>query len=559
MIIINVNPRLINLIIQRRNHHTSPSPFFAAMFPSLRCTKEQRRKRTNTNYISRAAITLLLLLFVGLTPIIVDGAACAVTDGSALNSAACTCGSEECDASTGLICFATVGGGSCRKNIVGPFGFQRPTTNVKCVSVSGRQYLDSIEKCEEAATSMGLSDTTAETTHAHDGSCAECKPAGCYYQDSSLVFNSHLSSTKGCIGADFCICVAASDCLITDGSQANAAPCKCGSEICLLETGLICFATVGGGSCRKNTPGAFGYPRALSGKCTDVSGRHYIKDVGTCNTAAARLGLSDTTAQVGSHSAWPRGCRTPGYSSGLNFDPDTNSNADCSFEHDCICVAAADCTITDGSGANVADMCQCGAALCTQDTGTICYSTVGAGSCRKTVWASFGYPRKVTSGDCDDDAKTVMIATIEGCSAAATAMGLTVPTSFNAVSSNYDALGCFVTSGGTLKFNTRSSSSYDDCADSDTKFCICLAGPLCTNIDGSAANTGTCICGTSDSGNACSLETGLYCDRSTFSCSAGSACLNDDGTAAVSFFPAAFFFLLPFRAQLIVFVPDFYL
>lgn len=290
-----------------------------------------------------------------------------------------------------------------------------------------------------------------------------------------------------------------------------------------------------------------------------MSGRHYIKDVGTCNTAAARLGLSDTTAQVGSHSAWPRGCRTPGYSSGLNFDPDTNSNADCSFEHDCICVAAADCTITDGSGANVADMCQCGAALCTQDTGTICYSTVGAGSCRKTVWASFGYPRKVTSGDCDDDAKTVMIATIEGCSAAATAMGLTVPTSFNAVSSNYDALGCFVTSGGTLKFNTRSSSSYDDCADSDTKFCICLAGPLCTNIDGSAANTGTCICGTSDSGNACSLETGLYCDRSTFSCSAGSACLNDDGTAAVSFFPAAFFFLLPFRAQLIVFVPDFYL
>ena len=173
-------------------------------FLSLRCTKEQRRKRTNTNYISRVAITLLLLLLVLCLPITVDGAACAVTDGSsALNSAPCTCGSEECDASTGLICFATVGGGSCRKITVGPFGFQRPTTNVRCVSVSGRQYIDSIEKCEEAATSMGLSDTTAETTYAHDGGCAGCKPAGCYYQDSSLVFNAHLSSTKVCNSVDF--------------------------------------------------------------------------------------------------------------------------------------------------------------------------------------------------------------------------------------------------------------------------------------------------------------------------------------------------------------------
>ena len=43
---------------------------------------------------------------------------CAVTDGSIANTEPCVCGNEECTASRGLICYSTIGGGSCRKNDV---------------------------------------------------------------------------------------------------------------------------------------------------------------------------------------------------------------------------------------------------------------------------------------------------------------------------------------------------------------------------------------------------------------------------------------------------------
>ena len=340
-------------------------------------------QQNNRKGVKQVLVVIIMLLC---SPISVDSAECLVADGSSLNTGACTCGVEECTASTGLICFSSVGGGSCRKDNLGQYGFPRPTTNVQCSSTGERGLLiESKDSCEAAAVSMGLSDTTADWKNSPD-------PPGCYYDtdssdtDEHLFYNYQFSSTSKCSSASSCICVAASTCAITDGSEANTGPCQCGSVTCLVETGLICYDTIGGGSCRKNTPGAFGYQQVISGRCDDVTGRQYIKTITGCNTAAERMGLSDTTANSQTHSAYPPGCRTSGhYPDTLNFDPNPTSSQDCSFDNICICVAAADCTITDGSGTNGA-MCYCGTAFCTQETGLICYSTLGGGSCRKNMW-----------------------------------------------------------------------------------------------------------------------------------------------------------------------------
>ena len=59
---------------------------------------------------------------------VVESSPCSVTNGSVANEGDCTCGNEECTASRGLICYSTIGGGSCRKNDVGAFGYPRPAT-----------------------------------------------------------------------------------------------------------------------------------------------------------------------------------------------------------------------------------------------------------------------------------------------------------------------------------------------------------------------------------------------------------------------------------------------
>ena len=71
--------------------------------------------------------------------------------------------------------------------------------------------------------------------------------------------------------------VESAPCSVTDGSVANEGECTCGNEECTASRGLICYSTIGGGSCRKNDVGAFGYPRPDSGYCNDVAGRKSIQ------------------------------------------------------------------------------------------------------------------------------------------------------------------------------------------------------------------------------------------------------------------------------------------
>ena len=55
--------------------------------------------------------------------------------------------------------------------------------------------------------------------------------------------------------------------------------------------------------------------------------------------------------------------------------------------------------------------------------------------------------------------------------------------------------------------------------------CLCATGPLCSETDGTTANSAGCICGAA----ACTPTTGLYCVSSSSTCSRGSACSNNNG------------------------------
>ena len=57
----------------------------------------------------------------------------------------------------------------------------------------------------------------------------------------------------------------------------------------------------------------------------------------------------------------------------------------------------------------------------------------------------------------------------------------------------------------------------------------CAKGPVCSNIDGSAVNTGTCVCGSSE----CDSSSGLFCRAAENECAKSSnsfTCTNRDAT-----------------------------
>ena len=439
------------------------------------------------------ATLLCLLLLAASFPLPVNGTVCGTTDGSKANTIApCTCGNEECTETTGLICYSTTGGGSCRKTAFGSFGYPRPKTGKCDDGVDERDWITSKEECGRAAVRAGLewsvSPEVSVTTSPH-------YPPGCFWlQEGYPRFNTITTTAAGCSAhsSEYCLCSASelSSCTNTDASVANAAPaclcgtspntatcasdtgmwclssfnicgehhacsitdgsaenddaCMCGVEICSETTGLICYSTEGGGSCRKNAFGSFGYPRPKEGKCTDVDGRGWIESKEECERAAARMGLSDVVASL-TTDAHPPGCWWQD-SKNLWFNTNANSAGSCnshSSEH-CLCLAseltscantnasvanaapaclcgttscASDiglwclsafstcgehhaCSVTDGSAEND-DACMCGVETCTETTGLICYSTEGGGSCRKNVLGSFGYPRP-KEGKCTD-------------------------------------------------------------------------------------------------------------------------------------------------------------
>ena len=128
----------------------------------------------------------------------------------------------------------------------------------------------------------------------------------------------------------------------------------------------------------------------------------------------------------------------------------------------------------------------------------------------------------MTSGTCADKGYG-WIEDAATCEAAAGQVGWS-DTTADAVSDSDYPQGCSTqNNGGVLYFNTHTSSTRS-CDYSYSKACLCaFAGPDCAHDDGTTANPGPCVCGTS--GTYCSSATGLVCDTSNNDrCSAVPTC-----------------------------------
>ena len=139
-------------------------------------------------------------------------------------------------------------------------------------------YITTAQECECAATSLGLSDTTAYV------SSWTSRQPGCFYHPSgSLYFNTNSASTQACMSDPTCVCRATSYTQVTSGH-----------------------------------------------------GCSWITSVLECESAAANLGLLDTTAHISTWTWRPRGCfYHPGCC--LYFNTDTTSPEPCLADPTCVC------------------------------------------------------------------------------------------------------------------------------------------------------------------------------------------------------------------------------
>ena len=301
------------------------------------------------------------------------GLNCSITDGSAKNSMPCICGDRVCTDKTGLICFDTSSGGSCRKDIYGSFGFTKLLRG-KCSDKPGRRRIKSAVYCAYAAKLMGYLEEGRSTVHGTK--TTDDEPVGCNYKHKDDSLTGTLEFNKGLWGPgretiSSSICFLGVNCSITDGSgESSIAPCICGSEICTEATGLICFVHLEEGSCRKHFPGPFGYPQPENGYCTHGS---LIEDNETCAHAAySVMGLSGKIT-LKDESNNPEGCYIHGGE--IFYNVRENSPTTCRYRR-CICISVLPCT-NRPSDILSRFPCLCGSSFCNNSTGFLCNESLG--------------------------------------------------------------------------------------------------------------------------------------------------------------------------------------
>ena len=303
------------------------------MSPVKILRKDYPRKCTTSTKLKNVFLVLLCITELMVPSL---GAVCGVTDGSAANSVACTCGSVECTSTTGLICFSTYGDGSCRKTGFGGFGYTKEAGNTNCGSESNRKPILDKAACEAAATSMGLDDVEAiEYPYS-------VWPPGCMWGGNplGLWYNTLVTSTSSCDGANsvYCLCIAATECTQTNGATSNTDACLCGGTGCTAASGLYCTSSTS--TCSSGDP------------CASVDGSSLNTGINcSCGTAVC-------------NSIYGMFCYA--------------SNSQCSL------VAIPDCLATDGSVANGAT-CTCSSATCTAASGLFCTSSALLTNCKDTA------------------------------------------------------------------------------------------------------------------------------------------------------------------------------
>ena len=359
------------------------------------------------------------------------------------------------------------------------FSYVKEAGNTKCGSVSNRKPILDKAACEAAATSMGLDDVEAYETS------SSYRPPGCSFQFQTLVYNTLSTSTKSCTwNSFFCLCVTAPICTHTNRATSNTDACFCGETgLCTTVSGLYCYAS--------------------NSQCSLVA----IPDCLTTDGSAA----NDVACTCGGTEC----------TSGLFCYAEASQCSTTTFSDLC--------PIRDGSAANTV-ACTCGSVECTSDTGLICYSTYGGGSCRKTGFGPFGYIKVEGYTTCGSVSNRKPILDKAACEAAATSMGLDDVEAY-VESDSFNPYGCRFScydSGCYLYYNTRSTST-EQCQWLNS-FCLCVVVPDCTHTNGVTSNTDACLCGGIDV--RCTAASGLFCDASISQCATVAYCTHTNGVTS---------------------------
>ena len=208
--------------------------------------------------------------------------------------------------------------------------------------------------------------------------------------------------------------------------------------------------------------------------CVSVSNRGSLPNKASCEAAARSVGLDAVTAHVFSSSSYPPGCffHAAGASRILHYNTLSTSTAPCNsagsaFGADfCLCVAAPDCTETNGATENTAT-CMCGGMGCTAASGRFCTSSTSTCSSGDPASAPAPAPSVSyfiqSSGTCASN-NGLMITDRSNCLSASTILGFARDNFYTETGSSSHPAGCTWRNGSpnpdnNLFFNPNSGSS----------------------------------------------------------------------------------------------------
>tara|TARA_B110000285_G_scaffold26159_1_gene25248 strand:- start:175 stop:1380 length:1206 start_codon:yes stop_codon:yes gene_type:complete len=122
-------------------------------------------------------------------------------------------------------------------------------------------------------------------------------------------------------------------CSVEDGSSVNSESCACGTSDCTSSSGLFCTSSIN--TCHQLSQLPV-YKERTSGNCGDSGGEGKITSAAACEAGAAALGWSGTTADTQTYDLIPPGCFVSFSFGELSFNTDSPNYA-CSSYEKCLC------------------------------------------------------------------------------------------------------------------------------------------------------------------------------------------------------------------------------
>ena len=347
----------------------------------------------------------------------------------------------------------------------------------QCSELTNGVQVKDFDDCGKGNAAVGWSGVTTNLANQYKNTFA----GGCFYYGNwaKPLLNDNFASTAACSTFATCICWIGATCeKNTVGASVNPTDCMCGTKICDTDEGRFCLSSLN--KCSKSV---------ILDACA-------MTDGSAENSKNCACGLEDCTETTG------RFCTLS-----LNS-----------------CSKAVPCSTTDGTVANTND-CTCGIADCDASTGRFCSSSINA--CYKAPCATLLLSASGSTTQSSRLGKYTWIGSNSGGRPAYKFGSLYLfwhPNGNWMIGPTLGSTSAFMYwSNGVLTPDLSSPSptpikAYSGIAWQNENIIIrlplsCL--PLCTNVDGSSANSNDCRCGTA----ACYATThGRYCNSAENKC-----------------------------------------